>query len=66
MEDQPTPDHLLTRIFQVAQLLVYAGSLQDSAQSLQQSTRPNAPSIIVGKDHPAGNSEKKPLDQEKL
>lgn len=66
MEDQSAPDHLLTRIFQVAQLLVYTGSSQDSAQSLPQSTRPNAPSIIVGKDDPAGNSEKKPFDQETL
>ncbi len=66
MEDQPTPEHLLTRIFQVAQLLVYTELSTDSDISLQQSISPNTPSIIVGKDHPEINSEKKPFDQERL
>jgi len=66
MEDQPTPERLLSRIFQVAQLLIYTGLSQDGAQSLPQSTSLNTPSIIVGKDHLEANSKKKPCDQERL
>ncbi|MBZ0281380.1 MAG: hypothetical protein K8L97_11615 [Anaerolineae bacterium] len=66
MNDKPTPEHFLARILQVAQLLLYTESSPSSEKPLRRSAKPDAPSIIVSKDHSGGNLEKKPFEQEKL
>ena len=65
MTDNSTPEHLLARILQVAQLLLDTES-SGIENALQPSAQPTSPSIINGKEYSEENGVKKPCEPETL